>query len=252
MDESYPPCSDVEKTAILEIKGLTRKGVFHDINLVINCGEILGITGMIGSGRTELARAIFGADPIDEGIIIFNGAKIEQITPRKAIDMGIAFITEDRKEEGLILGLSIRKNLSLTILNKLKKLLFINNSKEKEIVQNAVLTFNIRTPSIEREVKFLSGGNQQKTIVAKWMGVSPKLIIMDEPTRGIDIGAKTEIYDLMRRMAQEGAAIIMISSELPEVLGMSDRIIVMRRGEISKELIQAEASEEKILTAATG
>jgi ribose transport system ATP-binding protein len=252
MDETYPAPSGAKKAKVLEIKDLSRRNVLNNISLVAYRGEILGVTGMIGSGRTELARAIFGADPIDEGEVTFDNVKLENMSPKKAIELGIALVPEDRKEEGLALGLTVRKNLTLTILDKIKSLLFINDRKEKSVVQASIKDFNIQTPSIDKETRYLSGGNQQKTVLAKWTRVDPKLIILDEPTRGIDVGAKEELYVMMRELAQKGTAIIMISSELPEILGMSDRIVVMRGGEISRILDPSEATEENILMAATG
>lgn len=252
MAETYPKVACSGEKEVLQVRNLTRKGVLSNINLSICRGEILGVTGMIGSGRTELARAIFGADPIDSGEVYLEGEKLDNLTPKRAINKGIALVPENRKEEGLVLGLPLRKNITISILERIKRFVFVDEKKEKEIVSQAVRDFDIKTPSLDQEVKLLSGGNQQKAVLAKWTRGSPKLIIMDEPTRGIDVGAKTEIYELMIRLAQQGTAIMMISSEIPEVLGMSDRIIVMRRGEISKEFLAAEASEEEILMAATG
>jgi ribose transport system ATP-binding protein len=206
----------------------------------------------VGSGRSDLARAIFGLTSLDSGEIRYYGSLIRRRNPKTSISRGIGFITEDRKGEGLVACLSVKNNLTLSILKKIKKNLFINNDLEKNIANKCIEQYNIQTPSINQEIQYLSGGNQQKVVLAKWINTNPKLIIMDEPTRGIDVGAKVEIYNLMRQLAKKGTAIVMISSELPEIIGMSDRIAVMHEGKITGELLPDEATEESILTMATG
>lgn len=241
-----------EKKEVLALKNVTRDGTLKDVTFKVHSGEILGVAGLVGAGRTELARAIFGADPIDSGEIFLHGEKIKKGSPKNSIKKGIGFVTESRAKDGLVYTLSVRKNLTLTILDKVKRLFIIRDRKEKEISRKAAKKFNIITPTIEQEIRYLSGGNQQKVIVAKWMNINPTILILDEPTRGIDVGAKSEVYMLMRRLADQGTTIIMISSELPEIIGMSDRVLVMHEGELVGELSPEEATEEDILMLATG
>ena len=236
----------------LELKHLSRTGVLKDINLQVRRGEVLGIAGLVGAGRTEVARAMFGADPIDSGQIIVDGKAVKIRSPRHAISLGIGLVTEDRKALGLVLGMAVRENISLANLGVLSRLGFVNRRKEREVAKKYVEDVLIKTPSIEQAVQNLSGGNQQKVVLAKWLFTESRVLIFDEPTRGIDVGAKTEIYQLMNRLAENGVAIIMISSELPEILGMSDRILVMHEGEIAGELSREEATQEQIMHLATG
>lgn len=236
----------------LTVKNLTRKGVLEDINFTVNRGEVLGVAGLVGAGRTELARAIFGADAYDSGEVQLNGTRVDIRSPRDAIRMGIGLVTEDRKALGLILGMVVRENISLANLNPLTWLGFVNRREEKRVAAQFVEDLMIKTPSVEQQVQHLSGGNQQKVVLAKWLFTQSKVMIFDEPTRGIDVGSKVEIYQLMNRLAANGVAIIMISSELPEILGMSDRILVMHEGRIAGELSREEATQEKIMHLATG
>jgi ribose transport system ATP-binding protein len=215
-------------------------------------GEVIGIAGLVGAGRTEVARAIFGADPIDGGEVFLYGRPVKVKSPQDAIRQGIGLVTEDRKALGLILGMVIRENVSLANLGGLSTLGFINRRKERTVADQYIADLMIKTPSREQQVQNLSGGNQQKVVLAKWLFTESKVLIFDEPTRGIDVGSKVEIYQLMNRLAEQGAAIIMISSELPEVLGMSDRILVMHEGRIAGELSRDEATQEKIMHLATG
>ncbi len=236
----------------LTIKGLSRKGILHDISFTVHKGEILGIAGLVGAGRTELARAIFGADPIDSGEIWLNGTRVDIHSPRDAIQLGIGLVTEDRKELGLILSMVVRENISLANLDSLTRFGFVKRREERKAALKFVEDLMIKTPSIEQQVQNLSGGTQQKVVLAKWLFTKSRVLIFDEPTRGIDVGSKVEIYQLMNRLVANGAAIIMISSELPEILGMSDRILVMHEGRIAGELSREEATQEKIMHLATG
>jgi len=252
LSEVFPPKEQGQKREILALKNVCRGKTLRNISFTVNTGEILGVTGLVGSGRTELARMIFGADPLDDGEIYFDGKKRTKSTPKTSISGGIGFVTEDRKNEGLFSSLSVRKNLTSLILSKVKRWCFVRETMEKDIARESIKRFHIMTPHMEQEVHYLSGGNQQKVILAKWINADSKLIIMDEPTRGIDVGAKAEFYILMRLLAKQGKAILMISSELPEVIGMSDRILVMHDGQVMGELSPAEATEENILMMATG
>jgi ribose transport system ATP-binding protein len=254
LSETFP--GRVKKTEarkeILSLHNVNRGNTLKDISLKINRGEIVGIAGLVGSRRTDLARAIFGVDPIDQGEIILNGQKVKRATPKYFIKNGLGYVTESRQDDGLVYCMSVRKNMTLTILDKIKRGLLLDKKEEKKLAVNLVNDFSIVTPDIEQEVKYLSGGNQQKVILAKWMNINPSVLILDEPTRGIDVGAKAEIYKLMREMADKGMAILLISSELPEILGMSDRIVVMHDGRIMGELPPQEATEEKVMMLATG
>jgi ribose transport system ATP-binding protein len=231
---------------------LNRAGVLHDISFQVQRGEVLGIAGLVGAGRTETARAIFGADAIDSGSIEVLGKHVTIRSPQDAIKNGIGLVTEDRKQQGLVLGMSVRENETLANLGSLSTLGFVRRREERAVAEKYKTDLSIKTPSIEQTVQNLSGGNQQKVVLAKWLFTGSKVLIFDEPTRGIDVGAKSEIYKLMNELAAQGVAIIMISSELPEILGMSDRILVMHEGTIAGELSRAEATQEKIMHLATG
>ena len=211
----------------------------------------MGLAGMVGSGRTELARALFGADKLTSGEIKLKGERVEFSSPADAIRKKISLVPEDRKQQGLLTALPIKNNITLPILKKISRWFLLNRSMESELVESSRKQLSISMASEHLDVQFLSGGNQQKVVLAKWLHTKPEVIIMDEPTRGVDVGAKFEIYQLMRRLTEEGIAILMISSELPEILGLSDRILVMSEGRIVAELDHSEASEEKIINYAT-
>lgn len=238
---------------LLEVRGMNRRGYLKDINIAVRKGEILGVAGLMGAGRSELAKAIFGADKIDSGELYIDGKKTSINSPVDAINLGIGYLTEDRKKNGLVLSHSVEANTILASLGKVINFLGVVNSNScKEVTQKQINNLNIKTPTLEQKVINLSGGNQQKVIIAKWLSCDSRLLIFDEPTRGIDVGAKVEVYDLMSQLAAKGVAIIMISSELPEILAMSDRILVMHEGRITGELSAQEASQEKIMSLATG
>lgn len=267
LGQMYPPRGQPPGEVVLEVRGLTTAdGRVRDVSLQLRAGEIVGLAGLVGSGRTELARAIFGADLIASGEVLLRGQRCAPADPARAIASGLGFVSEDRKAEGLVLGLSVRENIALPSLDERQRLGFVRERLERMVVTQAVSELQIRTPSIEQPVQYLSGGNQQKTVLAKWLTIGardngrgmlenrkgPAVILFDEPTRGIDVGAKAEIYALMRALADQGKAILMISSELPEILGMSDRVLVMRDGRLVGELAAGEASEEAILRLAAG
>jgi rhamnose transport system ATP-binding protein len=267
LGQMYPPRGQPPGEVVLEVRGLTTAdGRVRDVSLQLRAGEIVGLAGLVGSGRTELARAIFGADPIASGEVLVRGQRCAPADPARAIASGLGFVSEDRKAEGLVLGLSVRENIALPSLDERQRWGFVREGLERAVIAQAVSELQIRTPSIEQPVQYLSGGNQQKTVLAKWLalgrtgdrrgttdeGNGPAVILFDEPTRGIDVGAKAEIYALMRVLADQGKAILMISSELPEILGMSDRVLVMRDGRLVGELAAGEASEEAILRLAAG
>lgn len=250
LEEVFPKGGQSRGAAVLVVDNVTA-GPVRNASFTLHAGEILGIAGMVGSGRTELARAIFGADPVQSGKILLKGTALTNHSPRQAIGAGLALAPEDRKRQGLFLGQSIRHNLTLPILPQLTQRGIIQRNQETVLVQNAKQDLAIQMASPDQHVQYLSGGNQQKVVLAKWLQTKPAVIILDEPTRGIDVGAKFEIYRLMRQLTDQGVAILMISSELPEVLGMSDRILVMHQGAMVGELPRAEATEERIIELAT-
>ena len=252
LKDAIPKVAAEQGEVALEVKHLTRKGVLHDISFTVRKGEVLGIAGLVGAGRTETARVIFGADPMDSGNIEVFGQPVRIRSPQDAIKHGIGLVTEDRKQQGLVLGMVVRENTTLANLDFLSSLGFIRRGEERSVAEKYKTDLAIKTPTIEQTVHNLSGGNQQKVVLAKWLFTGSKILIFDEPTRGIDVGAKAEIYKLMNELAKNGVAIIMISSELPEVLGMSDRIIVMHEGRLTGELSRADATQEKIMHLATG
>lgn len=228
-----------------------RTARIKDICFDLRAGEILGFFGLVGAGRTEIMEMIFGMTPYD-GEIRIDGQRVDINEPSKAIELGLGFVTEDRKEQGLVLNMTVRENFSLTHLGDYCTLDFVNEAKEGDACSVFVRELGIKTPSIEQKAKNLSGGNQQKIVIAKWVARNPRILIVDEPTRGIDIGAKAEVHALLRRVAEKGVGIIMISSDLPEVLAVSDRIIVLKEGRISGELSRDEADQERVMELATG
>jgi ribose transport system ATP-binding protein len=247
-----PSWADRDEELFLEVKKL-RNSDLEDVNFKLKKGEILGIAGLVGAGRTETVRALIGADATDEKEVYLDGMKVDIKSPTDALAYGIGLIPESRKTQGLILGMTVKKNITLPILKKVSKNFgIIDKKEEKNVVTQSIQDLLIKTPTMEQKVKFLSGGNQQKVVLAKWLNTECKILIFDEPTRGIDIGAKEEIYKLMRKLADEGISIIMISSELPEILGMSDRVLVMYKGKMMSELDAAEATQEKVMYYATG
>lgn len=241
-----------QRIPVLEVNGLTRKGVLNDINFTLYRGEILGFAGLMGAGRTELARAIFGADSIDSGTLKLNGKETVIKDISDAIQQGISYLTEDRKKEGLALNLSVERNIMLGNYPEYSdRFGNVDSRRCQQTSEEQVKALRIKTSNLEQAALNLSGGNQQKIIIARWVCKDTDILIFDEPTRGIDVGAKLEIYELMNRLVAKGKSIIMISSELPEVLGMCDRILVMRSGRITGELSAKEATQEKIMQYAT-
>ena len=245
--------SNVAKDApvVLKCENLNRGKAVKDVSFELRKGEILGFSGLMGAGRTEVARLIFGADKKDSGKIFINGKEVTINTPQDAVAHGIGYLSEDRKRYGLIVDKSVEENTVISSLNDFVKGIFIDKAKSKEVSQKYVESLKTKTPSVSQLVKKLSGGNQQKVVIAKWLVKNSDILIFDEPTRGIDVGAKSEIYSLMEKLAKEGKSIIMISSELPEVLRMSDRVIVMCEGRITGILDIAEANQEVIMQSAT-
>ncbi|MCL4386118.1 MAG: sugar ABC transporter ATP-binding protein [Cyanobacteria bacterium] len=253
LKNTFPPKTNVvKKDILLSVRNLNIGKRIKDISFDLYAGEILGVFGLVGSGRTELMRAIIGADKYDNGIIVLEGKNVCFKHPKESIQMGIGFATEDRKAQGLFLNLDIKSNISMACLGKFRKNGIINSREETKNAIEYVNELNIKTPSIYKNVKELSGGNQQKVVLAKWLSTNSKILILDEPTHGIDVGAKYEIYMLMNNLAEKGFGVIMISSELPEILGMSDRIIIMHEGRITGQLKREKANESRVMHYATG
>jgi ribose transport system ATP-binding protein len=251
IENEYPPRPQCVGAPLLEVKHLnTRK--LHDISFTLHYGEILGLVGLVGAGRTEIVRALFGADKVRGHEVWIDGKKVKIRKPRDAKEAGLGFIPEDRKLQGLVLPFSVECNITMAAFRKFSWFGLIRKSIEKGIAARQVAALNVKTPSTRVPVRNLSGGNQQKCIVGRWLELSPRVLIMDEPTRGIDVGAKYEIYMLMKQIAERGGAIILISSELPEVLSMSNRVLTIFEGRIMGELLPETASADEIMSSALG
>ena len=250
--ERYPKRESHIGEEVLRVEGLSHEKYFKDVNFSVRAGEVLGVSGLMGAGRTEIMHSIFGSMPIISGKIFIEGKEISIKNPRQAIAAGIGFITEDRKTEGLLLEKSIAENIEVCNLGKVSSKGVLNAAKRSEIVKRGIEEFRIRCFGPDHECNNLSGGNQQKVVLAKWIYTDPKILILDEPTRGVDIGAKKEIYNVINDMAAKGVAVIMVSSELPEVLGMSDRIMVVHEGHVTGIIDGACADQAKVMTLATG
>lgn len=252
LDEIFPRTDHEQGELVMVAEDVSTDTILQGASLELYEGEILGIAGMVGSGRTELARALFGADPLTSGSITLAGDKrASWSNPAQAIDSGLVLVPEDRKSHGLFTTLSVRVNMTLPILSRLTRFGVLESQAEDDVVEQAKERLSIVMASADQEAQYLSGGNQQKVVLAKWLETNPAVVILDEPTRGVDVGAKFEIYKLMRQLNDRGIAIVMISSELPEVIGMSDRILVMNDGRVVGEVAQAEATEAGIIELAT-
>ena len=237
---------------VLEVENLTVPGLFEGVDLDIRAGEVVGLYGLIGAGRSELAETIFGLRPPSSGSIRFFGEERSLSGPAQAVDIGIALVPEDRKEQGLVLGMGVRDNLTLPQIDELARLGFVDGSKERALYVTYKDRLDIKTPGPQQATKNLSGGNQQKIVIAKWLAQSPRLLILDEPTRGIDVGSKSEIHRLIRGLADQGIAVLVISSEMPEILGVSDRILTMYEGRITAELEGEAATEDALIAGSIG
>jgi rhamnose transport system ATP-binding protein len=251
LPEREPPEQNVGDT-VLGVERLTREGVFVDVSFDVRAGEIVALAGLVGAGRSEVARAIFGIDSYDAGSVIVNGQKLKRSSPTAAMAAAVGFVPEDRRQQGLVMSTSITRNIALASLNRLRRALFIFTGVERRFAADWALKLQIKYGRLSDPVSSLSGGNQQKVVLAKWLSRRPSLLIVDEPTRGIDIGTKAEVHRLLDELASEGVAILMISSELPEVLRVADRMLVMREGRLVAEFDHAAATEESIVAAATG
>jgi inositol transport system ATP-binding protein len=247
IDQMFPEATRSVGQEVLSVRNLGKAGKFSNISFNVKSGEILGLAGLMGAGRTEIARAIFGLDLWDEGEITVKASSFRARTPREAIDRGIGYVSEDRKGLGFIPRMSVKDNITLSSMNNHRKGGFIDTHSEQSVTEKIIADLKIKTAGTGQHVTYLSGGNQQKVVIGKVLLASPEIIILDEPTRGVDVGAKFEIYKLIRSLADRGMAIIMISSELPEILGLSDRILVLSKGKQTALLSKAEATQELIM-----
>jgi ribose transport system ATP-binding protein len=250
MDQMFPKQAVEIGKKVLSIQGLSRGKKVRNVSFQLCQGEILGLAGLVGAGRTETVRALFGIDKKDAGEVWLDGQSVDLLSPQVSIQAGLGFVPEDRKLQGLILNMTVCQNVTLASLKQLARALVIHRSAERTVTERFVKQLRIRTPGIRQLVKHLSGGNQQKVVLAKWLALHPKVLILDEPTRGIDVGAKAEIHALISQFAQQGMGVILISSELPELLGMCDRILVMSNGTITGKFSREEADQEKIMASA--
>lgn len=252
LHEPYPKAERSRGEEVLRVRGLTSKGRFEDITFALYEGEILSIAGLVGSGRTEILRAIFGVDPIDSGEIIVRGKPVRISSPKDAVELGIGFLPEDRKSQGLVLAHSVLQNTTIATLGEMSGRVFLNRQLMVRTAERYKAKLNIKTPTVYQTAGSLSGGNQQKIVLSKWLVAGSKILMIDEPTRGVDVGAKSEIYKHIAALVEQGWAVLMVSSELPEVLGVSDRILVLRDGRVQAELTRESASQELITKFAMG
>jgi rhamnose transport system ATP-binding protein len=251
VSDLFPKVDVAAGDVVLEVESLCRRGVFDDISFQLRAGEILGLSGLIGAGRTDVARAIFGITKPDSGTIKLEGKPTEIGSPQHAIELGLAYVPEDRQHHGLVLPMDLTANITLPQLHNFTSAGWLNEGEAQSAAAHAATQMEVKASSIWQKARELSGGNQQKVVLAKWLDTNPRILILDEPTRGIDVGTKAAVHSLMSELAAQGIAILMISSELPEILGMSDRIIVMQEGRITGEFSREEATQEAIMTAAT-
>jgi rhamnose transport system ATP-binding protein len=252
LTEFFPKAEALIGGTVLEVEHLTSRGVFEDISFTVHAGEIVGLAGLVGSGRSEVVRAVFGIDRYDDGRVLLHGQPVSQGNPREALRRGVVLVPEDRRQQGLFMPASIDRNIAVTVLDKIRRLGLIRRRDERKVADEWSKRLQLKHQGLGEPVDRLSGGNQQKVVLAKWLATNPKLLVIDEPTRGIDVGTKAEVHRLLGELAAKGLAILMISSELPEVLAMADRVFVMREGRLMREFSRAEATQESIMLAATG
>lgn len=252
LDKMFPKVEAKRGQIVLKVEGLSKSGVFKDISFELHEGEVLGFFGLVGAGRSEVMQTIFGIEAKEEGKIYINGKEVDIRNPHMAMTQGLAYIPEDRQLQGAILDMTIQDNITLPIIDKIGRFVFLNQPKEWEITEKYAKDIDIKASTWKQLVLSLSGGNQQKVVLAKWLATVPQILIMDEPTKGIDVGTKVAVHKIMSELANKGIAIILVSSELPEIMGMSDRIIVMHEGIITNSFDKEEANTEKIIKAATG
>ena len=252
LDALFPKTETEPGEVVLEVRGLNSDGVFSDISFTVRSGEIVALAGLVGAGRTEVARAVFGIDKRSSGTVTLAGSALPNGNPLAAMAAGMALVPEDRRQQGLVMDLGIDRNVALASLGRLSHAGLIHRSSERSLAQTWATRLQLKSGRITNAVSTLSGGNQQKVVLGKWLARNPKLLIIDEPTRGIDVGTKAEVHRILDELVSDGMAVLMISSELPEVLGMADRVLVLREGRLTAELSRAEADEQNIMRAATG
>ncbi|MEU8689686.1 sugar ABC transporter ATP-binding protein [Streptomyces sp. NPDC048665] len=250
IEQQYPRQRAERGAALLSVEGLTRDGVFHDVGFEVHAGEVVGIAGLVGAGRTEVVRAVFGADPYDGGVVRVSGDRLRRHDVNAAMAAGIGLVPEDRKGQGLVLDASVEENLGLVTMRAASRGGFVDRKGQHDAARRIAEQLGVRMAGLGQQVRTLSGGNQQKVVIGKWLLADTKVLILDEPTRGIDVGAKVEIYQLINELTAAGAAVLMISSDLPEVLGMSDRVLVMAQGRIAGELSAADATQDAVMALA--
>jgi ribose transport system ATP-binding protein len=250
IEQQYPRERADAGAPLLKVRGLTRAGTFHDIDFEVRAGEVVGIAGLVGAGRTEVVRALFGADPYDSGTVEVQGRPLRRHDVNAAMDAGIGLVPEDRKGQGLVLDASVQENLGLVTLGRATRAGFVDRAAQRRAADQISGQLKVRMAGLHQHVRTLSGGNQQKVVIGKWLLADTKVLILDEPTRGIDVGAKVEIYQLINELTASGHAVLMISSDLPEVLGMSDRVLVMSQGRIAGELAAQEATQDAVMALA--
>jgi rhamnose transport system ATP-binding protein len=251
VSELFPKTPATIGEPVLQVRGLSRVGVFHDVDLDVRAGEIVGLAGLVGAGRSEVARAVFGVDPYDSGTVTMAGTRVRSHDPRRSIRAGMAFIPEDRRKQGLVIDASVSRNVAGVIRRGIARLGFVTTGMENRAAAPWAARLEVKTSALDMNAATMSGGNQQKVVIAKWLATDPKVLIIDEPTRGIDVGTKAEVHRLLSELAGQGLGILMISSELPEVLGMADRVLVLCEGRVTAELDRADATPEAVMHAAT-
>ncbi|MBE1488440.1 sugar ABC transporter ATP-binding protein [Plantactinospora soyae] len=252
VSQLFPKQETEPGEVMLQVRGLTRRGVFSDVSFEVRRGEIVALAGLVGAGRSEVIRAVFGVDPYDAGEVLVDGVRLPRSRPAAAMAAGLALVPEDRRQQGLVMELSIERNATLTRRWSLARFGLLGRGAERRAAGTWTERLQVKAGRLGDPVSTLSGGNQQKVVLAKWLSTSPKVLIVDEPTRGIDVGTKAEVHRLMSQLAAEGVAVVMVSSELPEVLGMADRVLVMHEGRLAQEIARDAASEESVMLAATG
>jgi rhamnose transport system ATP-binding protein len=252
LTELFPKVPADVGPVVLDVKGLHRTGAFRDVSFTVRAGEIVALAGLVGSGRTEVVRAVFGIDRYDKGQVVLDGTPLPVGDPRSAVDRGVALVPEDRRQQGLFMPASIARNSAVVMLGRLRKRGLIRANSERDLAATWAERLQLKHASLDQPVERLSGGNQQKVGLAKWLATDPRLLVVDEPTRGIDVGTKAEVHRLLSEQAAKGLAVLMVSSELPEVLGMADRVLVMREGDLVATFDRADATQERVMLAATG
>ncbi len=252
LDDMYPYSKTEQRSVVLQAEDLTDGQELHGVSLELKGGQILGVAGLVGAGRTALAETLFGLRQATAGEIRIDGNVVKLHSSKQAIEHGLGFVPEDRKQQGLFLNMAVRENITMSSTSLVSNFGFVNSTKANKLAKEYVEKLDIRTPSLRQRIRNLSGGNQQKVIIARWLTLKPRVLILDEPTRGVDVGAKAEIHGLMRQLAEDGVAVLMISSELPEIIGVSDRILVMHEGRVTGRFERDEASQDMIMHAATG